>query len=111
MNVMNIIHNWMKKLADSVTTIPGTEITPQEAHKLFDSAFKGPYSGQYWTEEQGYVEFVPLGLFWLKDGDVWVGIDNRTGDAWTEEFADVRELVKWMNDEPAVDRHGFVHEY
>lgn len=69
MNIMTRAKNWMKKRADSLTKIPGTEITQQEAHKLFDSAFKGPYSGQYLTKEQGYVEFVPLGLFWLRNGD------------------------------------------
>ena len=30
----------------------------------------------------------PMGLFYLKEGDKFVGIDNSTGNAWTEEFPD-----------------------
>ncbi len=38
----------------------------------------------------------PHGLFFLKDGEVYVGIDNRTGDAWTEEFATKSDCLKWL---------------
>lgn len=30
----------------------------------------------------------PLGKFYLIDGDKYVGIDNSSGDAWTEEMRD-----------------------
>jgi hypothetical protein len=43
----------------------------------------------------------PLGLFFLNDktGDgrkVYVGIDNSTGDAWTEEFGSKTACVRWL---------------
>lgn len=38
----------------------------------------------------------PLGLFWLKDGGWYVGIDNRTGDAWTEEFRTRKKCIWWL---------------
>lgn len=38
------------------------------------------------------------GLFYLKDGDVFVGIDNRDGNAWTEDFKSLDECFKWLLD-------------
>lgn len=38
----------------------------------------------------------PLGLFFLKEGEGYTGIDNLTGDAWTEEFATRAECIKWL---------------
>lgn len=38
----------------------------------------------------------PRGLFLSMEGDVVVGIDNQTGDAWTEEFEDRIECLKWL---------------
>ena len=40
----------------------------------------------------------PYGLFFLKDGDVYVGIDNRDGDAWTEDFPVKRKCLEWLTD-------------
>lgn len=40
----------------------------------------------------------PYGLFFLKDGSVYVGIDNRDGDAWTEEFPTKRKCLEWLTD-------------
>lgn len=34
----------------------------------------------------------------LSDGK-WVAVDNKTGDAWTEEFTDQRMALKWLMDE------------
>ena len=39
---------------------------------------------------------VPLGLFLTKEGDRWVAVDNRDGDAWTEEFSRKRQAVRWL---------------
>lgn len=39
----------------------------------------------------------PLGLFYVLDAGVYVGIDNSTGDAWTEEFPDLRKCRRWLN--------------
>ena len=38
----------------------------------------------------------PLGLFLQKDGNVFVAIDNSTGDAWTEEFKNRKSAEKWL---------------
>jgi len=38
----------------------------------------------------------PRGAFLCMEGDVAVGIDNGTGDAWTEEFRDRIECLKWL---------------
>lgn len=38
----------------------------------------------------------PLGLFYLKEGEGYTGIDNLSGDAWTEEFKTKEECLKWL---------------
>lgn len=38
----------------------------------------------------------PLGLFYLLDNGVYVGIDNSTGNAWTEEFTSVYQCKEWL---------------
>lgn len=42
---------------------------------------------------------IPLGLFWVKEDEVYVGIDNTTGDAWCEEFKDLESCYKYLNEE------------
>lgn len=39
------------------------------------------------------------GLFFLKSGEIFVGIDNRTGDAWTEDFKSLDECYNWLLDD------------
>lgn len=38
----------------------------------------------------------PRGLFYQKDGDITVGIDNSTGEAWTEDFNSLDECLAWL---------------
>lgn len=38
----------------------------------------------------------PLGLFWTREKQWFVGIDNSTGDAWTECFKSKKECFKWL---------------
>ena len=38
----------------------------------------------------------PIGLFYCKDGRVWVAVDNSTGDAWTEEFKSESGARAWL---------------
>jgi hypothetical protein len=38
----------------------------------------------------------PRGHFLVKDGDLFIGIDNSTGDAWTEEFKKQGDCVDWL---------------
>lgn len=42
------------------------------------------------------VDREPRGLFYQKDGDVYVGIDNSTGEAWTEDFPNLDECLAWL---------------
>lgn len=39
---------------------------------------------------------LPLGKFVQDTGVEIVGIDNETGDAWTEEFPDLEECLAWL---------------
>ena len=41
----------------------------------------------------------PLGLFYLEEREKFVGIDNSTGDAWTEEFPDKESCLRWLSRE------------
>lgn len=38
----------------------------------------------------------PRGMFFLTADNVVTGIDNRTGDAWTEDFATKRKCLMWL---------------
>lgn len=39
---------------------------------------------------------LPLGLFYCKEGDLFVGVDNSYGDAWTEDFKTLSACKKWL---------------
>ena len=43
--------------------------------------------------------YEPLGLFYLEEREKFVGIDNSTGDAWTEEFLDKESCLRWLSRE------------
>lgn len=45
----------------------------------------------------------PSGKFWLKENGKYTGIDNETGDAWTEEFDTEEEFFAWLNGEERKD--------
>lgn len=38
----------------------------------------------------------PRGLFYFRDSNRWVGIDNTTGDAWGEEFLELDQCLAWL---------------
>lgn len=38
----------------------------------------------------------PRGLFVLDTGIEIIGIDNSTGNTWTEEFPDMEECMEWL---------------
>lgn len=46
----------------------------------------------------------PLGLFYFKDNKtrLYIGIDNSTADAWTEEFQTLEECINWLNGEEVI---------
>ena len=39
----------------------------------------------------------PLGLFYTLLAGIYVGIDNSTGEAWTESFPDLRKCKQWLS--------------
>ncbi|MFW6025744.1 MAG: hypothetical protein ACOCRX_05315 [Candidatus Woesearchaeota archaeon] len=50
------------------------------------------------NEEASYIidKRVPIGKFYIEDGDMFVGIDNETGDAWTKNFKSKDDCLKWL---------------
>ncbi|MBY6836934.1 hypothetical protein FDG50_05275 [Clostridium botulinum] len=40
----------------------------------------------------------PLGLFWTKEKEYYVAIDNLTGDAWTEDFRTKEECFAYLDE-------------
>lgn len=45
----------------------------------------------------------PIGLFYEVDGDLYIGIDNSTGDAWVEEFKTKEECLAWLKGEEHIE--------
>ena len=39
----------------------------------------------------------PIGKFLLIENGRFIGIDNSTEEAWTEEFLDVQDCIEWLN--------------
>jgi hypothetical protein len=45
----------------------------------------------------------PLGQFYAKISPTqYIGVDNRTGDAWTVKFTGIKALRRWMNNKTEV---------
>lgn len=40
-----------------------------------------------------------LGLYYFKEGNVFIGVDNSTGDCWVEEFDSLEKCINWLNGE------------
>jgi len=40
---------------------------------------------------------IPLGLFYYLDAGIYVGIDNTSGQAWTEAFQNLRKCKQWLS--------------
>lgn len=38
----------------------------------------------------------PLGLFYSLNDRRYTGIDNTTGQAWTEDFSNLRQCKRWL---------------
>ena len=39
---------------------------------------------------------LPLGLFYYQQNKMYIGIDNTTGNAWTETFKTYRKCKRWL---------------
>jgi len=49
----------------------------------------------------------PRGLFYRRAGRrLYVGVDNTSGDAWTEEFRSLRHCKRWLRD-PSMEPPGY----
>lgn len=38
----------------------------------------------------------PIGKFYRKENNLFIGIDNETGDAWVEEFQTLENCFSWL---------------
>ena len=63
------------------------EISPETAREILNSI------------NEGGDRYQSLGLFYLKEDDKFVGIDNSDGNAWTEEFPDEESCLRWLGRE------------
>lgn len=54
------------------------EITEQTAKRIIESRY-------------------PIGIFYFKDKDIFIGIDNSNGDSFVEEFKDLDTCLAWLN--------------
>ncbi len=43
--------------------------------------------------------YAPRGLFLAKGNNLWIAVDNSTGDAWTEGFQSRQQAVRWLRGE------------
>ena len=68
-------------------TVSIQKISQEEARRLLNSC--DGIGGRY----------EPLGLFYLEEQEQFIGIDNSTGDAWTEEFPDKNRCLRWLRGE------------
>ena len=73
-----------------------------DALETLGAAFKEGYSPieyLYISDVRDVIEKrEPKGLFITRDGEKYVGIDNRDGDAWTEEFDYAEDCIGWLYD-------------
>ena len=68
------------------------EIDEEAATTIINSY--DPANVHHVTETGGYE---PTGRFYYREKDgTYVGIDNSTGDAWTEEFTSKRKCIRWL---------------
>lgn len=52
----------------------------------------------------------PLGLFYFKEGDMWLSIDNTTGDAYVEEFENRNDCLSWLIHGPDEEQEYNIQE-
>ncbi len=56
--------------------------------------------------DQIIIHCEPLGRFYTIVGKTYVGIDNSTGDAWTEDFRSLSSCKRWLNGKRAKSLYG-----
>ena len=50
----------------------------------------------------------PLGLYYTKENEIYVAVDNSKGNAWTEEFSTKEMAVKYLNGDCPCDMKTYV---
>lgn len=59
------------------------EISKQNGLKIINSS-------------DGLSKYEPIGLFWFKDGESFIALDNFDGECWTEEFTSLKQCKEWL---------------
>lgn len=72
-----------------------------ETKKHFE-IYKVPYRHGKHIIENGK-EHAPREKFYFTNGNVWVGVDNSTGDLWVEEFITEKGCIAWLEGNFAAD--------
>ena len=72
---------WSERMMTMTEAVTVQKISQEDARRLLNSCDE------------------PLGLFYLEEREKFVGIDNSTGDAWTEEFLDKESCLRWLSRE------------
>ena len=52
----------------------------------------------------------PLGLFYVLKAGVYIGIDNSNGEAWTEEFPNLRKCKRWLSNPNIETEDDYVYQ-
>lgn len=70
------------------------EVTEEQAQKIIESRTKQSKDRETYSTKD-------LGTFYYydKNRDIWVGIDNSTGEAWVEEFQTRELCFAWLDNE------------
>lgn len=79
-------------------------IRDDEIVRITEDEFCSLYP-DYYISVNGKYDNLPRKAFVLSscrvDGeptDMWVGVDNRTGDCWIEDFESLNEAIEWINE-------------
>lgn len=56
----------------------------------------------------GNVKGIDKACFLYKEEGVWVGIDNNSGDAWTEEFERKEDCIAWLKGEIDLEDYALI---
>lgn len=57
---------------------------------------------------EGKVKEIDKVCFIYKEDGVWVGIDNNSGDAWTEEFERKEDCIAWLKGEIDLEDYALI---
>lgn len=57
---------------------------------------------EFLTANENNRKFEPEGLFMFKADRKYIGVDNSTGEAWTEEFGNMKKCLEWLRKEANV---------